>query len=145
MKFFDANIFVRYLTRDDSAKSAACYALFRQLSVGADTATTSESVVAEVVFVLSSRNLYALAHSDIRARLKPLLSVHGLHLPERKLMLRALDLYALHPFLDFEDALSVAHMERSGLSEIMSYDRDFDRLSGVRRLEPEPASPNGSS
>ena len=67
---------------------------------------------------------------------KPLLSVGGLKLAHKGNYTRALDIYAAHPFLDFEDALSVAHMERQGLTVLTSYDRDFDRVGGVTRKEP---------
>ena len=70
------------------------------------------------------------------ARLRPLISVRGLKLFQKKLYLRALDLYASYPFLDFEDALSAAYMEKQGLTEILSYDTDFDRVSGIIRREP---------
>lgn len=43
---------------------------------------------------------------------------------------------AQYPFLDFADALGVAHMEARGIAEILSYDMDFDRLPGVARVEP---------
>lgn len=31
----------------------------------------------------------------------------------------------------------MAHMERQGMTELSSYDRGFDRVAGIRRLEPE--------
>lgn len=39
-------------------------------------------------------------------------------------------------FLDFGDALAVAHMENRGIREILSYDTDFDRIKSVQRTEP---------
>ena len=36
----------------------------------------------------------------------------------------------------FKDALGVAYMERYGITEILSYDADFDRVPGVRRVAP---------
>ena len=59
----------------------------------------------------------------------------GLKLPQRKVYLRALDLYATYS-IDFEDALIVAQMERQGITALYSYDRDFERVPGVTRLEP---------
>jgi predicted nucleic acid-binding protein len=67
--------------------------------------------------------------------LQPLLMLEGLILPDRFIYLRALDLYAQYP-VDYEDALSIAHMERRGIREIVSYDRDFDRITEVTRVEP---------
>lgn len=31
-------------------------------------------------------------------------------------------------------------MESQGLSEVFSYDTDFDRVDGLSRIEPEPPS-----
>lgn len=49
--------------------------------------------------------------------------------------MRALDLFAIYR-MDFEDCLSVAHMERQQLKEIYSYDQDFEQVKGVKRVEP---------
>ena len=136
MRFLDTNIFIRHLTYDDRVKGAACTELFRRLDAGEETGTTCEAVVAEVVYVLSARAQYGLPPGEIRARLAPLLSLSGLRLTDRRVYLRALDIFAEHPTLDFEDALLAAHMERAGESELYSYDTDFDRVEGVSRLEP---------
>ena len=52
MQFIDANVFIRHLTRDDPEKAKACFELFQKAGQGEITLTTSEAVVAEVVFVL---------------------------------------------------------------------------------------------
>ncbi|HLI52312.1 MAG TPA: PIN domain-containing protein [Thermomicrobiaceae bacterium] len=134
MRWLDTNIFLRFLTNDDRAKAAACLALFQQVQRGDEWLTTSESIVAEVTFVLTRQ--YHLSHSEITARLRPVLSLSGLRISEKHTVLRALEYFGESERLDFEDALSVAHMERLGISEIVSYDRDFDRVSGIVRQEP---------
>lgn len=96
---------------------------------------TSESVIAELVFVLSSPRLYNLSRDRIRALLTPILSLKGLRLPKRAACLRALDLY-VETSMDFVDALAVAQMEAGGVTEVCSYDEHFDLVSGIRRLEP---------
>ena len=82
-----------------------------------------------------SKKVYRLPGEAIRAKLYPLLSIPRLRLPHRKSLLRALDLYA-RSSLDFEDTLTVAHMERGKLTELYSYDREFDHITGLERLEP---------
>ncbi len=137
MRFLDTNIFIRYITGDDEDKAEACYELFQRVQRGEEEFVTSESVVAEIAFVLSSRRgAYQLDHEEIRSRLLPILSLRGLRLPQKGVCLSALNLYGNSPFLDFEDALSLAHMERNGITEIVSYDRDFDRVPAVQRIEP---------
>ncbi|MCY4616303.1 MAG: type II toxin-antitoxin system VapC family toxin [Chloroflexi bacterium] len=137
MRFVDTNVFIRYLTGDDEDKARACYELFQRVQRGHEELFTTESVVAELTYVLSSRRgPYQLGHDAIRDRLLPLLALRGLRLPQKGVCLTALDLYGSSPFLDFEDALAVAHMEQRGLTEILSYDRDFDRIAEVQRTEP---------
>ncbi len=137
MRFLDTNVILRYLTRDDEAKAEACYRLFQRAKRGEEELLTCEAIVTEVVYVLSSsRAPYRLSHEEIRARLLPILTLRGLKLPQKRVYLRALDLYASSPFLDFEDALTVAHMEQRGIAGIVSYDKDFDRVTGLQRIEP---------
>lgn len=135
MQFVDANVFIRFLTRDDPEKAQACFELFQKAKKREILLTTSESVIAEVVYVLSSKQLYDLPREQIRALLYPLLSLPGLKLTHRKMYLLALDLYAAYP-IDIEDALIVAQMERQKVTELYSYDRDFGLVPGITRLEP---------
>lgn len=135
MQFIDANVFIRHLTGDDPEKAQACLDLLQRAERKEITLTTSESVIAEVVYVLSSNELYDLPREEIRALLHPLLSLPGLRLTHRRMYLRALDLYAAYP-IDFEDAVVVAQMERQKITELYSYDRDFDHVAGITRLEP---------
>lgn len=95
----------------------------------------SISVIAEIVSVLSSRRAYALPRVRIKELLQPILHPRGLTLEHRNAYLRALDLYAAHT-IDFEDAIAVAHMERLGITGILSYDHHFDELPGISRVEP---------
>jgi predicted nucleic acid-binding protein len=140
MRLADANIFLRHLVKPttdlDRIKSEACRALFERLRDGSEEATTTEAVLAEVIFVLVSPRQYGLAPAEITARLKPLIALPGLKIPRKRLYLRALDLFSSHTRLDFEDALSAAIVERFDPPELYSYDTDFDRIPGVTRIEP---------
>ncbi|MEW5718528.1 MAG: PIN domain-containing protein [Chloroflexota bacterium] len=135
MEFLDTNIILRYLTKDDPLKAARCYDLFQKVKGKEIRLATSESVIAEVVYVLSSRALYNQPRQNVRALLLPIVSLPGLKLPNRRTFLRALELYASTSF-DFEDALSIAHMERLNIHTVLSYDEDFDRVKHIQRREP---------
>lgn len=136
LRFLDANIFLRFLTRDDEEKAEHCRRLFVQLEAGAVQAWTSESVIAEIVFVLASPRQYALSHEHIRDLLTPLLHLRGLHVPYKPIFLEALRDFGAYRDLDFEDALTLAHMRRLHLNELISYDTDFDRFGRITRIEP---------
>jgi predicted nucleic acid-binding protein len=135
MRFVDTNVFLRYLTNDDPVKARKCLALFQKAKVGEIVLTTSEAVIAEVVYLLSSKRVYNLARKDVVARLRPLLHLPSLKLAYRTVYLRALEIYASYT-IDFEDALSIAHMKRQKVRDIYSYDTDFDKVEEVARVEP---------
>ncbi|MDQ4078463.1 MAG: PIN domain-containing protein [Chloroflexota bacterium] len=135
MIFLDTNILIRFLTRDDPDKADACFELLQKAEAQEITLVTTEAVIAEVVYVLSSPKLYNLSREDIRNRLYPVLSIKGLKIPYRKMYLRALDLYVTYP-LDFEDVVILAQMERQHINEVYSYDKGFDDVEGIQRLEP---------
>lgn len=134
MQFIDTNVFLRFLTRDDFAKAERVKALLEQAERGEVELTTSESVISELVFVLSSPKLYNVGRERLRQLLLPIVSLRGLKLANRAVFVRALDLYA-GTSMDFIDALAVAHMEARQVTEVYSYDRHFDGVNGIRRLE----------
>lgn len=134
-RFVDTNIFLRYLTGGDEAKSRACYALFKKAQASEVVLVTSEAIIAEIVYVLSSQKHYDLNPEEIKRRLYPLLSLRGLRLPNRKIYLRALDTFA-QLGIDFEDCLTIAHMEQHQIEELLSYDQDFDQVKSITRREP---------
>jgi predicted nucleic acid-binding protein len=133
--FVDSNVFLRYIAADHADHSPRAQAFFRRVAAGEESATTSESVVAEIAYVLQSPRQYALTRSRIRELLYPLLTLRGMELPDLPTYLEALDAYALHD-IDIEDALSVAHIRRRKLDGIVSFDRDFDGVPDVDRFEP---------
>jgi predicted nucleic acid-binding protein len=136
VRFLDTNVILRYLTRDDEAKAAACLRLLKRAGDGIEELTSSEAVFTETVYVLESARHYRLPRGEIRGRLVPVLMLRGLRMANRTALLRALDVYVEYPDLDVEDALAVAHMERHGVTEIVSYDTGFDRVPGIERQEP---------
>jgi predicted nucleic acid-binding protein len=136
MRFLDSNIFIRYLAADDAEKTDACGRLFQRIAANDEVVTTSESVISEVVYVLSSRSLYGLTRRDIVSRLRPLLALSSLRITDKQIYFRALDIYVSYSSLNFADAVSAAHVEHSRLTDIVSYDRGFDRVPGITRTEP---------
>lgn len=137
MKFLDTNIVTWYLTRDYRVKADACLALFQSIDRGDEVLFTAETVIAEVAYVLSHpRGPYQLNHGDIRDRLLPNVARPGLRIPRKSICIRAMGIYANTPTFDFEDGLGVAHMEGQHIHEIVSYDRDFDMVPGITRVEP---------
>lgn len=138
-RFADANVFLRYLaqpvTAVDQARFAACSALFTRVNRADETITTSEAVLAEVLYVLTSPRQYGLTPADAAARMEPILQMKGLRLPGKRLYRRALTIFSTYPGLGFEDALIAAQLQQSR-GRLLSYDSDFDRIPGIVRDEP---------
>lgn len=145
MIFLDSNIFLRALTAPVTASDREwreqAALLFAGIESGKLEATTSEVVLHEVSFNLTSSKHYAMAAHDVIRILRFLLAMMGLRFSgqEKDVYLRALDLWEEHPKLEFSDAVIAARCEHGDL-ELASFDRHFDRLDHLRRWQP--ATPN---
>lgn len=142
MPFLDTNIFLHHLTADDPERAPACLALFQAIEQGRLVVWTSDLVLAEIVFVLSSKHTYGLGRETIRDLLLPLIGLPGLKLPHKRIYRRVFDLYTSLP-IDYIDAYHAALMEQRREPELYSYDTDFDRIPGITRREPS-ATPSMS-
>ena len=135
-RFLDTNILLRHLVVEDEEKARACRELLRRLERGEETAVTTDVVIFEAVYILESPRHYGLARNRIRQILEPLIGLRGLRLPSKSLYTRAFDLFC-STGISFADAYNAAYMEARHLTEVYSYDTDFDRVEGIRRVEPE--------
>jgi predicted nucleic acid-binding protein len=139
--FLDANVFLRYLVAPASPETQAmrdfAAELFAAIARGDEEGATSEAVIAEVAFVLTSPRQYRLSPAAAAELLAPILRTRGLHvLPTHKRhCLRALDLWAEHPRLDFVDALTVSTVQENGM-RLATFDGDFDAFSNIERWRP---------
>jgi len=128
--FVDTDVLIRLLTGDDVAKQQAARRLFIQVEAGELVLQAPDTVIADAVFVLSSRVTYDLPRAEIRELLSTLLRLPNFRVDNRQTLLSALDPYASGN-LDFGDAMIAASMLNTGTDQLYSYDRDFDRLPCV--------------
>jgi len=135
MKFVDANIILRYLTKDDPQKGQKCFELFQKIKNNEIEVTTCEAVITEIVYVLSSKKLYNIEQGEVYLLLLPILNLKGFKIPQKNIYIQALDMYASKN-IDFEDALIFAHMKKRKIGQVYSYDIDFDGIEEIKRIEP---------
>lgn len=133
--FLDTNIILRYLLRDDEAKAKRCLALLERAEKREIQLQTSDLVIVEVVWVLESPSTYNLPRERIRDLLFLIIILPGVRLANKGIYGRIFELY-LDQNIDFIDAYNAAYMEKQGLTQIYSYDTDFDRIESINRLEP---------
>lgn len=133
--YIDTDVIIRLLTFDDLKKQNASARLFEKVSQGKTILFAPDTVIADCVFVLSSSRLYNLTRLKIRDILTPLVKLPNFKVENKQAVLNALDLYATNN-LDFGDVFLAARVSQSENKTLYSYDHDFDRFSGIKRIEP---------
>jgi predicted nucleic acid-binding protein len=136
LPYIDTSVIIRLLTGDDPEKQKRSQALFERVERAELTVAAPDTMIADAVFVLSSRRLYNLPREHVAALLTPLVRLAGFRVQNRRTVLMALQLYGSTKKLDFGDAMLAAAMRRSNADTIYSYDVDFERLSGLTRRAP---------
>ena len=135
--FIDTDVIIRFLTGDDLAKQERAAHLLLQVEERTLMVAAPDTVVADAVFVLSSRRLYNLPRYEVAALLIPLVRLPGFRVSNKRSVLAALNLYGYGPIkIDFGDALIIASMQQSGSDTIYSFDTDFEKIPGIKRQEP---------
>lgn len=133
--FLDANVLIRHIAGDHETHSPAARALLREIELERLRVWTTDLVIGEVVYVLGSKHSYNLSREEIRSNVLALLNLPGIDLENKSVYNRAFELFVRFP-IDFPDAFHAALIEHRGESELHSFDRDFDRIAGLKRHEP---------
>jgi predicted nucleic acid-binding protein len=133
MRFIDTNIFIRYLTNDIPGKADECEKIFKKAIKKEETFYTTDMVIAEIVWVLES--YYELPKEEVQDKVEKILNTPNLICTNRDLILSALTLYS-QKNIDFIDAYNALMMKNKGIEEIYSYDKHYDRVEWLTRLEP---------
>jgi len=132
--FLDTNILLRYFTRDDEQKAKRALDLLIRVERGEEKIITSSQVIFETVFTL--QRFYKVPRQRIKELILSIISLRGLHLPGKNVYYHAFDLYVTNN-ISFTDAYNAAYMLSEKVSNIYTWDTDFDRIDGIVRLEPE--------
>lgn len=127
-RFVDTNILIEVYLRTGE-KSVRCLRLLRS----EEGLLASWLVIGEFEWVL--RSVYELDKEQIIDFLGSVLNVPALEIPNKKALLKAL-YYFRGNTIDWTDCLNLAIMEADKIRSVYSYDRDFDKFSGIKRLEP---------
>ncbi|MBN1103249.1 MAG: type II toxin-antitoxin system VapC family toxin [Deltaproteobacteria bacterium] len=132
--FVDTNLFIRYLTNDDSKKADRVERLLAEAASGKTKLVTADLVIAEIIWVLESA--YGMNTQEICPMIRAILSTPGLEVTNASLVYRALEFYESMN-IDFIDGYIAGLMEKMGIRELYTFDRKhISRLQGILRLEP---------
>lgn len=128
VKFIDTNIFLEVLARKGE-KSDRCLLLLER---GAGL-WTSSLVIAEIEWVL--RSGYEMERQQIASCLKRIMTISGLKIENKKILLRALEFYE-ESNVDWSDCVNAFLSKKKGIKEVYSFDKHFDKFDWMSRLEP---------
>lgn len=139
MIILDANVFLRYFVRpttpEDEQTRRTARTLFRLVLEGRETYTTSDAVIAEVVFILSSKRHYNVPRAEVADVIRPILEMPGCKILRKHLLVQALDLWVTRPRLSFVDALVAVWAEEFG-EPLASFDAQVNQVPGIDHWQP---------
>jgi len=126
-KFVDANIILRYLLDDPEADSVE--RIFKQQK----EIYVADIVIAEVIWTFTT--FYKWRKDRFIPKIKSFLSPDFIK-ADKKILNEALDIFEKYN-IDYIDAYLISLMEKKKVQSIYSFDRDFDKVQSVRRIEPK--------
>jgi predicted nucleic acid-binding protein len=133
LSFLDTNIFLRHLLQDDPNHSPRSSAFLKCIEAVEAKVRTSDTVIFETVFTLQKG--YRQPKQAISDALLPLIELPGIMLPSKRRYRKVFSLY-VDENLPFADAYHAVLMEQLNLTEIVTFDTDFDKIKGISRIKP---------
>ena len=137
--FVDTNVFL-YAAGGEHPLRDACRQLLARIADGEVAAATSCEVLQELLHVLTRRGLRREAVELTRS----ILALVPQILPvRREEVALACELLAGDGVLNARDAIHTATLRDHGIDTIVSADRHFDGIDGIRRVDPSEAAALG--
>jgi uncharacterized protein len=133
LTFLDTNIFLRHLTGTPSDQALRATAYFEKIERGEIKVVTTYIVLFEAVFTLA--RTYKLNKEQIRDALLPLFELPNIHIEGKRKLRKIFQIY-IKKNISFVDAYHTVLMETKKIDEVVSFDRDFDRIEDIKRIEP---------
>jgi len=133
MIFLDTNIFLRYFLKENELVFRRLEKLFSEIILGNIIGVSNAMVIAEVVWVLSRS--YKWNKEKICDNIEFILITPNIRFKDKAILVNAVNVYK-EKNIGFIDAYNYSFMRANSIDEIYSFDRDFDKLKDVKRLEP---------
>lgn len=135
-RFIDTNVLLRHITDDNPVQSPLAAEVLDQIADGQIEGILSITVIFETVFTL--QGLYKFEREMIAPAIRVIVGAPGLHLIDasEELVSRTLDLYTSIRKLSFADCYHAVLSQSFCNGEIYTFDKEFDRIPELTRLEP---------
>jgi predicted nucleic-acid-binding protein len=104
---------------------------------GGETLILVDLIAAELVYVLES--VYEVERERVAELVRAIVAFPAVAVLDEELLLRAVEIYEQYR-IHFAESYLAACAEVSGVGVVASFDRDTDRVSSIRRLNPPSCS-----
>ena len=131
--FIDINVFVRFLVRDNDVMANDVKNLFLKVESGKIKAESDLVVIAELVWVLSS--YFKIERNVVFEYVSLILKMKNLFVKDEQIIVNALSIFCAKN-IDFIDCFCAAYVMKRDDLTLCSYDKDFDKVDGIKRVEP---------
>ena len=130
MRFVDSNVFIYVLVKSPKDDYMIAKRILQRIEDGEETITNT-AVIQEIIDWLEYNNR--------RREVEKLLTAINSYITMKKAEISWSDMIAaideMNKYdLDFVDALTLQTMKRNNIKEIYTNDRDFDRVTWIRRV-----------
>lgn len=122
--YADANIFLRFVLKDDKNLSKQAKEYFIQAKEGKIELIFATEIIMEIIYVLLK--FYSLPKQKVIEHVSTLVKTPYLKIPNRKIILKSLDIFQKYN-VDFVDALLFTYATENN-SSVLSFDTDFKKL-----------------
>jgi len=131
-KFIDANVFLEVFLLDENWEGAAEF--LKKVSEAEITCFTSDFIVYSILLQIQNRTGNK---ESMKAFITFLDNMKGLKIARSnpEILMTAIN-YMETNKLDFDDSVQLSFMNSLGLTEIVSFDKDFDNINWIKRVEP---------
>lgn len=128
----DTNIFIRFFLNDEPKLSTAAREIINDCIVGKYSLIVLPAIFLEIVWLL--RSFYKLTKNEIIDKIESMFQIPNLKFIDEKLIKDTVGTFKNYN-VDFVDAFVASNAERLNIKEIFSFDRDFDKIPSVTRLQ----------
>ena len=130
--FIDSNVFF-YAKILDKEYGDLCAKILRKMERGELKAATSTLVIVELANALRKYGLSREVRAVVDAVFSLDIQIFEVDPLDVRVAAQIFEEFKISPY----DCVHVAVMRRAGIEEIISADKDFDKIAWIRRLDPK--------
>ncbi len=120
----DSNLIIRIITNDDLLLTTSAKQIFEKAKQGEFKLTITPMVVAECLYVLTSKNLYKISRDKAVVAMQVIFNQKNIYIQESKIIIQAIELFATTK-LDFADCYLISKKEMDNFDGIYSFDKSL--------------------